>query len=312
MRHFITESDITPNEIPELLAMARSFKTHRGGSTPPTLQGQSWGMLFFKSSTRTRISFDVGIHELGGHPVELDVSRMQLGRGESIADTARILSGYLHGLVIRCFEHSVLEEFAQWGTIPVVNALSDFNHPCQIFADAFSIAEAIDPDAPRLEELLKGKRLVYFGDTNSNMAHSWMLASASFGLQVVLSGPESFAPDASSQEAAKQAGASSTWCFEPDPAKAIEGADIVYTDVWASMGQEEEKAERSLIMAPYQVNTQLMSQARPDARFMHCLPAYPGMEVTQEVLDSPQSIIWPQAENRLHMQKAILSTLVGF
>lgn len=311
MRHFINETDFTRNEIPELLAMARSFKTHRTGSTPPTLARQSWGMLFFKSSTRTRISFDVGIHELGGHPMELDVSRMQLGRGESVADTARVFSGYLHGLIIRCYEHSLLEDFARHGSIPVVNALSDFNHPCQVYADAFSIAEAWEPKAPRLDEILKGKRLVFLGDTNCNMAHSWMLASAVFGMQVVLSGPEAFAPDAPSVEIAEASGAGTSWCFEPDPEKAVENADILYTDVWASMGQESEKEERARIMAPYQVNTNLMARAKPDARFMHCLPAYPGMEVTRDILDSNASIVWPQAENRLHMQKAILSALVS-
>ncbi len=309
-RHFLLETDFTPNELPELFAMARSFKTHRGNSTPPTLQGQSWGMLFYKSSTRTRISFEVGIHELGGYPVILDVQHTQLGRGESIADTAKIFSGYMHGLVIRCYEHAAIEDFARFATIPVVNALTDFNHPCQVYADCFTLTEAWKAEGD-LVSSLKGKKLVFLGDTNCNLAHSWILAAGLFEMEVVLSGPESFAPDPHSVAIADQAGFSGSWSFEPDAAKAVEGADVLYTDTWVSMGMEDEKEARKQIMMPYQVNTQLMAKAKPEAVFLHCLPAYAGLEVSQEVLQGPQSLIWPEAENRLHMQKAILSALAA-
>lgn len=309
MRHFILETDFQKGELPELFSLAYEFKRKRGRHSPPTLQGQSWALLFYKSSTRTRISFEVGIAELGGHPVLLDVNRTQIGRGESPADTARIFSGYLHGVIIRCYEHSLLETFAREGSIPVVNALSDFNHPCQIYADCYTLAESWTESGPPSVETLRGKKVVFFGDTNCNMAHSWMLAAGMFGLKVVLCGPENHAPDTPSRAVVDQAGFADYWSFEPDPAKAAEGADAIYTDVWVSMGMEEEEDARLKEFNPYTVTTDIMRRANPGALFLHCLPAYPDREVAKEVLDSPASVIWRQAENRLHVQKAILSVL---
>lgn len=309
MRHFILETDFQTGELPELFSLAHEFKRKRGRHTPPTLQGQSWALVFYKSSTRTRLSFEVGISELGGYPVLLDVNRTQIGRGESPADTARIFSGYLHGLIIRCYEHSLLETYAREGSIPVVNALSDFNHPCQVYSDCYTLAESwTDSGAPSLDSL-RGRKVVFFGDTNCNMAHSWMLAAGMFDLEVVLCGPENYAPDTPSRAVVEQAGFGDRWTFEPDPAKAVEGADAIYTDVWVSMGMEEEEDARLKQFTPYSVTTQLMDKAGPGALFLHCLPAYPDREVERTVLNSPASVIWRQAENRLHVQKAILSIL---
>ncbi len=309
MRHFILETDFDPSELPELFSLAYEFKRKRGRHIPPTLEGQSWALVFYKSSTRTRLSFEVGIRELGGHPIILDINRSQLGRGESPADTARIFSGYLHGVIIRCFEHELLHAFRDHGSIPVVNALTDFNHPCQIYTDCFTLAESWSgKGAPTLESL-RGKRLVFFGDTNCNMAHSWMLAAGVFGIEVVLCGPEAYYPDEASRKLVAEAGFADSWSFQPDPAKAVEGADALYTDVWTSMGMEEEKVERLKAFGPYTVTSGLLNAANPGALFLHCLPAYPGLEVEQVVLDSPASVIWRQAENRLHVQKAILSVL---
>ena len=265
-------------------------------------------MLFFKSSTRTRVSFEVGIQELGGNALYLNKNDVQISRGETIADTARVLSRYLHGIVIRCYEHSILEEFAEMGSIPVINALSDFLHPCQIYADAFTMAERWSEDGSLLQSL-KGKKIAFLGDTACNMGNSWMLGGALFGMEVALAGPKGFEPGEDIQEAIEKSGCESTWSFHEDPMEAVEGADAVYTDVWVSMGMEEEKEERLNILSPYQVNPSIMAQAKPDALFLHCLPAHVGEEVTQEVLDSPASVIFDQAENRLHVQKAIMATL---
>ncbi len=308
MKHFLKETDFSFHEIAEIFARALDFKKTRLGGSPPLLKNQTWAMLFYKSSTRTRVSFEVGINELDGNALYLDKSNMQLSRGETIADTAQILSRYVHGLIIRAYDHEIVEEFARHGSISVINALTDFLHPCQIYSDAFTMAEHWS-DTAKLDSL-RERKLAFLGDCAGNMANSWILAASLFGLRLALAGPEEFAPCSKIQELLNKEGSENNFTFTNDPSEAVLEADVVYTDVWTSMGDEEEAELRSEKMTPYAVTAELLGTAKPDALFMHCLPAHPGQEVTQEVLDSPKSIIFDQAENRLHVQKAILAALV--
>ncbi len=308
MAHFLKETDFTRAQVSEIFSLAHSFKKGRGRHTPPSLQGQSWAMIFSKSSTRTRVSFDVGINELGGHPIFLNKNDIQLGRSESVADTAKVLSRFVHGLVVRTYEHSEIEGLATEGSIPVINALTDFLHPCQIYTDAFTLAERWVEGNDFLGAL-KGKRLVYFGDTANNMANSWILGGAHFGMEIVLAGPESFRPSKEIDELLEKEGLPKNYVFTTDAKEAAKDADVLYTDTWVSMGQEDEAKDKIALMEPYSVTSEIMALAKPGAYFMHCLPAYVGKEVTQEVLDSPASIIFDEAENRLHTQKAIMAVL---
>jgi len=308
MRHFLKETDFSHAEIPLIFSMAAEFKRLRGGSYPRALEGQSWGMIFYKNSTRTRISFEVGIHELGGAAVRLDSNATQISRGESIEDTARVMGRYLHGLVIRTFEQEIVEEFARHAGIPVVNALTDFLHPCQIYADVFSLAEKFGEDGSDLSALT-GRKLVFVGDCASNMANSWILAGALFGMEIVLSGPPNFSPGPRIAAELEKMAPGSTPTFIENPEEAVRDADAVYTDVWVSMGDESEEKARLDAMAPYSVTENLLKAAKPSALFLHCMPTHPGQEVSQEVLNGRQSILFDQAENRLHMQKAILAQL---
>ncbi|MDX2109998.1 MAG: ornithine carbamoyltransferase [Verrucomicrobiota bacterium] len=309
-RHFLKETDFTLSELAELLLLAQQLKAGRGKpGRPQPLAGQTWGMLFAKSSTRTRVSFEVGIRELGGSPLYLEQKTLQMDRGEPIADTARVLSRYLHGIVIRCHGHDIVEGFAQHGTMPVVNALTDFLHPCQIYSDLFTLAERWSEGGDLLKSL-EGKKLAYYGDCASNMAHSWILGAAMVGMSIVLAGPKEFAPTPELDALLAREGLPKTYSFTQDPVEAARNADVLYTDVFVSMGREEEKVARLAAMQPYCVNGALLHAARPDALFLHCLPAHQGEEVTAEVFNSPQSIVFDQAENRLHMQKAILTKLV--
>jgi ornithine carbamoyltransferase len=312
MRHFLKETDLSPAEVAGVFATAAAMKHGRGRHTPPSLARQSWGLLFFKKSTRTRVSFQVGVHELGGQPVMLSADEMQLSRGESVADSARVLSRYLHGMVIRCYDHATLEEFVKHGTVPVVNALSDFLHPCQLYTDLFTLAERWSGgDAGKMVECLRGKKIAFLGDTACNVANSFVLGCAHLGIELVLSGPKGFEPGPEIRAQLKKDGLKENFTFTSDPVEAVRGADMVTTDVWVSMGMEAEKAERLRIMQPYQVNAALMKLAKPGAYFMHCLPAHPGEEVSLEVLEGPQSIVFDQAENRLHLQKALLAHLAA-
>lgn len=308
MKHFLKETDFSLAEVAEIFALAQQFKKRRHRHTPPTLQDTSWGLLFYKKSTRTRVSFQVGINELGGFPVLLNADEMQLSRGETLADTAKVLSRYLGGLVIRAYEHSLLEEFAAQGTIPVVNALTDFLHPCQIYTDFFTMAERWATTDDLLGSL-KGRKVAFLGDTACNMANSFILGGALFGVDIQLAGPVGFEPGNEIRHLLAEENLAETFTFSHDPQQAVRDADVVYTDVWVSMGSEADETNRILQMQPYSVTTELMQLAKPDALFMHCLPAHPGHEVSQAVLDSPQSIVFDQAENRLHVQKAILSAL---
>lgn len=310
MKHFLKETDFKLHEVAEVMALARDLKAKRGRHTPPVLAGQTWAMIFSKSSTRTRVSFEVGIHELGGNPLFLNRNDIQLGRGESIEDTARVLSRFVHGLIVRTFDHSDVERLAAAGTVPVINALTDFLHPCQIYTDAFTVAERWSKaTGGDLLASLRGRKIAFLGDTACNMAYSWILGANLFGMKVSLGGPEAFRPTPEFDAFLARQGFAGGYEFTSDPVAAVREADIVYTDVWVSMGKEEESRERLRIMAPYQVTSDLFAKAKPDAYFLHCLPAHPGEEVTQAVLDNPRSIIFDQAENRLHVQKAIMAVL---
>lgn len=308
-RHFLKCTDFSPSEIEALFVQAREYKAERARGHAPVLRGQTWALLFDKSSTRTRVSFEVGIHELGGNPLFLDQGRTQLGRGETAGDTAKVLSRYLHGLIVRTHAHSIVEELAREGSIPVINGLTDFFHPCQVYTDLFTLAERwAQPDQP-LTAALKGRKLVFLGDTDSNMAHSLILGGLYLGMQVALAGPARLQPDPAIDHYLAAINRGPDYVFSTDPREVIQGADAVYTDVWVSMGDEGEKAQRLQELRPYQVTQSLMQRASADACFLHCLPAHEGEEVTTEVYRGPQSIVFDQAENRLHVQKAILTAL---
>ena len=308
MNHFLKVTDFTLEQIQSTFALAASFKKDRS-NTPSLLARQSWGLLFYKSSTRTRVSFEVGIHELGGYPVVLNAQQTQIGRGESTRDSAKVLSRYLHGLMIRTSDHAIVEQFAQHATMPIINGLTDFNHPCQLYTDTFTLLERFSPDTinPRA---LKGRKIAFLGDSASNMANSWILTAALFGMKLCLAGPEGFEPKQAVIDQLRADQLPVNFTHTTDPQEAADNADMIYTDVWVSMGDEAEAEQRRRQMKPYQVTQELLNLAVPDVCFMHCLPAHPGEEVSQEVLDSPQSIIFDQAENRLHVQKAIMAKLV--
>ncbi len=316
MKHFLKETDFTRAELPKLFAFARELKRKRGKPGAPTpLKGQTWALIFSKSSTRTRVSFEVGVHELGGNPLFLNKNDIQIGRGESVEDTARVLSRFVHGLIVRTFDHGEVERLAAAGTVPVINALTDFLHPCQIFTDAFTMMErwAQGTTGAKLVESLRGRKIAFLGDTACNMAYSWILGANLFGMKIALAGPKQFAPTKEFDAFLKQEGydPKKSYQFTTDAFEAVREADVVYTDVWVSMGKEEETKERIRVMSPYAVSGKLFAAAKRDALFMHCLPAHAGEEVMQEVLDHPRSIVFDQAENRLHMQKAILVALAA-
>jgi ornithine carbamoyltransferase len=307
MKHFLKETDFTASELPALFELAREFKAKRGRHATP-LAGQTWAMIFSKSSTRTRVSFEVGIHELGGNPLFLNKNDIQLGRGETIADTARVLSRFVHGLVVRTYDHAEVQQLADIGSVPVINALTDLLHPCQIFADLFTLAERWGSGGD-LVGSLRGRKIAFVGDRGCNVANSWILGANLLGMKISLAGPPGFDAAPEFDALLKREGYAGGYHFTTDANEAVRDADVVYTDVWVSMGKEEETAERIRVMSPFAVTPKLLAAAKPDALFMHCLPAHVGQEVTQEVLDNPRSIIFDQAENRLHMQKAILATL---
>jgi ornithine carbamoyltransferase len=301
-RHFRGVTDLDAREILAVLDSADALKQQRtaGGSGRDDLAGKTVAMIFEKPSTRTRVSFQVAISELGGHPLPLSSAELQLGRGETIADTATVLSRYVHALVVRTFGQERVDELASVGTIPVVNALTDHEHPCQALADLQTIREA--------HGRLDGLRLTYVGDGN-NVAHSLLLAGALVGMEVRVAHPDGYAPDPSVVGQARDLGGQVLVTTDVD--EAVLAADVVYTDVWASMGQESEADQRLEVFAPYQVDTDLMSRAADDAIFLHCLPAHRGEEVSAEVIDGPASRVFDQAENRLHTQKALLVHLLG-
>jgi ornithine carbamoyltransferase len=298
-------SDLTPREIDTILKRSASLKKlQRQGKAHQTLRGKSLGMIFEKSSTRTRVSFEVGMFQLGGTALFLSAGDLQIGRGEPIADTARTLSRYLDGIMIRTFAQDTVGELARYASIPVINGLTDLHHPCQALADLFTIKEK--------RGKLKGLKFAYIGDGN-NMAHSLIEAGAKAGMHVSLACPPGYEPDAGIMRGARQIAAQtgSEIRLSNDPERAAKGADVVYTDVWASMGQESEHAKRVHAFRGFQVDAKLMKAAGAKAIVMHCLPAHRGEEIAAEVIDGPQSVVFDQAENRLHTQKAVLEILLG-
>ena len=305
MKHFISIHDITTEEFHALLDLAiRLKKETKAGIAHPILKGKSLGMIFTKSSTRTRISFEVGMYQLGGHPLYLNANDMQLGRGESIYDTANVMSRFVDGIMIRTFAHQDVLDLAKYGTVPVINALTDDLHPCQAMADLMTVYEH--------KGKLEGLKLAYVGDGN-NVAHSLLYACAKAGMHMSVATPKGYACAEEVVENAK-ADAKETGSrilITNDPEEAVAGADVVCTDTWTSMGQEAEKAERVKIFKDYQVNAALFAKSKEDSVFIHCLPAYRGYEVTEDVIDGARSIIFDEAENRLHAQKAILATLMA-
>ena len=308
MHHFLKETDFSIEQAQDVFSKAMEFKSARLNHVQP-LEKKSWGLLFYKSSTRTRISFEVGINELGGFPLVLNSESTQIGRGEAVEDSAKVMSRYLHGLVIRTFGHEIVEEFARHSTMPVINGLTDFNHPCQLYADLFTLLERYSPGKVDIASL-KGKKIAFLGDSASNMANSWIVAAAMFGMEIAVSGPMGFEPKGSIDAALQADDLPIHYTYTADPKVAAKDADVLYTDVWVSMGDEAQASERKAVMAPYQITSDLMALANPSAYFMHCLPAHAGEEVTEGVLASEQSIIFEQAENRLHAQKAIIAKLV--
>src|SRR3990170_2969929 len=288
-----------------LLELTGTLKNRaKAGETHAPLRGKSLAMIFEKASTRTRVSFEVAMIQLGGHAVNLTPADTQLGRGETIADTARVLSRYVHGIMYRAFRHTDMVDLARNATVPVINGLDDMEHPCQIISDLFTILEA--------RNRLKGMRIAYLGDGN-NVCNSLLLGAAIVGAHIAAGCPKAFQPHPDmvreAERIARQTG--SDVRVVTDPTDAVKGADVVYTDVWVSMGMEKEKGERERIFEPYQVNQLLVNKAKEDAILMHCLPAHRGLEITDEVIDGPKSVVWDQAENRLHAQKALLVTLLG-
>jgi ornithine carbamoyltransferase len=304
-KDLISIHDLEIGEVALILDVAAKLKRkQKKGEPHQYLKGKSLAMLFSKASTRTRTSFEVGFYQLGGHPIYLSDDASQIGRGEPVKDTARVLSRFVDGIMIRTFSHESVIELAKYATIPVINGLTDLLHPCQALTDLFTIQEKM--------KVLKGRKMVYVGDGN-NMAHSLMYAAAKVGMNMVCACPKGYQPDphvlAEAQEDASHTGCTIT--VEEDVMKAVKGADVLYTDTWASMGQEEEHEARKKIFAPYQINAELLAAARPEAIVMHCLPAYRGEEITDEVIEGPQSVVFDQAENRLHVQKAIMALLMS-
>jgi ornithine carbamoyltransferase len=302
-RHFLRDDDINAAEQADILERAMALKANRFSERP--LEGpQTVAVIFDKSSTRTRVSFAVGIADLGGVPLVISTANSQLGGKETPADTARVLERMVAAIIWRTYAQAGLEEMAQNTTVPVVNALSDDFHPCQLLADLLTIREH--------KGTLAGLTITFLGDGGSNMAQSYLLACAIAGIHVRIACPDSFAPRADvvadAEKIASETGGSVT--VGSDPAALVSGADVVVTDTWVSMGKEEEKVERVKVFTPYQVTTALMAQAKPDAIFMHCLPADRGYEVEAAVIDGPQSVIWDESENRLHAQKALLAWLL--
>ncbi|WP_408010372.1 ornithine carbamoyltransferase [Pseudalkalibacillus sp. A8] len=303
---FLTISDFHSTEIMYLLKQAIKLKKEQKlGVAHKHLSGKVLGMIFDKASTRTRVSFEVGIIQLGGNPIYLNTKDTQLGRGETVADTAKVLSRYVDAVMIRTFAHKTIEEFAAHADIPVINGLTDLHHPTQVMADLLTILEH--------KGKLKGLKMCYIGDGNNNMTHSLLEGAAKVGMDIAVASPFGYEPNQMIRDhaklVAKQNGSSVVITNSPD--EAIQDADVVVTDVWASMGEEEEFEARIEAFKPYQVNSKLCEKAKDDFMFMHCLPAHRGEEVTADILDGPHSVVFDEAENRLHAQKAIMLALMG-
>jgi ornithine carbamoyltransferase len=295
MKHFLSIESQTTEHLTALLETAIRFKSNRGKASEPLLDGQTWALLFSKPSTRTRVSFEVGIRELGGSAIFLAQGDIQLGRGEPIIDTARVLGRMVHGAVIRTFAQSDVEQFAEYSQIPTINALTDDEHPCQILADLLTILEK----RGRLDDL----KVCFIGDGSNNVAHSWIWAAERFGFELRIAAPENYRPE----DSLLQKLTNTKIFVTNDPVAGADQADVLYTDVWVSMGFEEQSARRLVELSAFQINELLVARAAPRALVLHCLPAYRGKEITDETLEKHAKTIFDQAENRLHAQKAILS-----
>jgi ornithine carbamoyltransferase len=299
--HLLKISDLKKDEIDSLLVRAEALKErHKKGIPYHPLRGKTLGLIFEKSSTRTRVSFETAMHHFGGGAIFISDRDAQIGRGEPIKDTARVMSRYVDAVVMRTFGHAIIDEYARFSEVPVINGLTDTHHPCQVLADMLTVLEK--------KETVGGVTVAWVGDGN-NMANSWIEASVRMGFTLKLACPRGYAPDAgvlrwASDEAPGRVKLTS------DPVEALSGADVINTDVWASMGQEGESDKRAVAFEGFQINSEVLAHAAPDAIVMHCLPAHRGEEITEEVLEGPSSVVWDQAENRLHMQKAILERLL--
>jgi len=298
MKHLLSLEKLPRADFEKILHAAAGFKRERGHHQTQPLAGQTWALMFSKSSTRTRVSFEVGIHELGGRPMFLNANDIQLGRGEPSKDTARVLGRMIHGAVIRTFAQSDVEEFARFSGVPTINALTDDEHPCQILADIFTFQEKRGPIA--------GKTVAFIGDGACNVANSWIWTAAKFGFELRIAAPKEFQPSAA---LLKRAGGKIS--ISTDLKATAKGADLLYTDVWISMGKEAEAKERIKILTGYQINQSLVKLAKPGALVMHCLPAYRGKEIDDATLEANADTIFEEAENRLHVQKAILNWAVS-
>ncbi|MCR4425326.1 MAG: ornithine carbamoyltransferase [Firmicutes bacterium] len=304
-KDLISVHDLSQDEVKRVMDLSAVLKAEQKAGVPhPILRGKTLAMIFQKPSTRTRVSFETAIWQLGGYGLFLNANDLQLRRGETVSDTARVLSRYVDGIMIRTYAHADVVELAEGASVPVINGLTDLLHPCQALADVFTVFEwKGDP---------RGRKLTFVGDGN-NVAHSLMFTCAKVGMSVTVGCPPGYEPDPAVLDAARSDARATGAEIEVtnDPVEAVREADVLYTDVWASMGQEAEHAERVEAMKPYQLNAALLSKAKPDCMVMHCLPAHRGEEITDEVADGPQSAIWDEAENRMHVQKAILALLMS-
>jgi len=299
MKHLLSLQSLSARDMRRILELAGKLKRERADRSFRPLEGQAWAMIFKKASTRTRVSFEVGLQELGGRVLYLNPTDSQLGRGEPIEDTARVLGRMVHGAIIRTYAQKDVEQFAAFSGIPTINALTDEEHPCQVLSDLQTMEELCGGYA--------GKKIVFLGDGDNNMSRSWMWAAEKLGFEFVICAPRGYQPAPAFLKRFR----SGNVTVEPSPAKAVRGADVLYTDVWVSMGQEEESFQRMTDLHAYQINAALVKRARKRALVMHCLPAYREKEITAEVLEAHADTIFQQAENRLHTQKAILSLLAG-
>ncbi len=305
MKHFLSIADLSPEEILHILDLSARLKEEwKKGGNRPILAGKTLGMIFQKPSLRTRVSFEMAMRHLGGHAIYLSPDEIQLGKRESVADVARVLSRYVDAIMARVFSHSDLEELARYSSVPVINGLSDYSHPCQAMGDIFTIMEK--------RGTIKGLKLAFVGDGN-NVCNSLLFITSKLGMDMAVASPKGYEPRPEVVQKALQfaSKSGSRITITNDPVEAVRDADIIYTDVWTSMGQEAEAEIRAKVFPPYQVNSALVARAKPDVMVMHCLPAHRGQEITDEVADGPHSIIFDQAENRLHAQKGILAYLLA-
>ncbi|OCA02706.1 ornithine carbamoyltransferase [Akkermansia glycaniphila] len=301
MKNLLSIEELTAQQIRDLLALGHKLKAERGRHAELPLQGQTWALIFSKSSTRTRVSFEVGISELGGRPMFLSTRDIQLGRGEPISDTARVLGRMIHGAVIRTYEQQEVVDFANYSELPTINALTDAEHPCQILADLLTIEELYGVGS------WKDMKIAFVGDGDNNMARSWMWAAKHLGFTLAIGAPAQYMPD----EAFRRHLDTDRVIFSTDPVEAARNATVINTDTWISMGQESEKGTKEQHFLPYQVNRELLAHAASGHSVFHCLPAYRGMEITEEILEQFAPVIFTEAENRLHAQKAVLATLAN-